>query len=188
MNNRWPYIRMLDWSILPSPETLESLDAIEDLTFVGYPDGRRDPFNHTPIVRQAITSTPIPQQWDNKPAFLVDGSVFGGSSGSPVFLFNRGPWVDAQGATIVGEERLLLVGIIAKTQVRQKALPVEELVSLLQRQKTQSPPPPSGPTSPVVQLAQELNLGVAFSAEAITDTVNLALTRFGYSPQTGTGQ
>ena len=188
LNNEWPYIRMLNWSIVPSQATLESLDAIEDLTFVGYPDGRRDPHHHTPIVRQAITSTPIPQRWDNKPAFLVDGSVFGGSSGSPVVLFNRGPWVDAEGNTILAKERLLLVGIIAQTQVRHKALPVEELIALLQRLPKGDPPPDPTLTSPVVQLAQELNLGVAFSAEAITDTLNLALQGFGYSPQVGTGE
>jgi hypothetical protein len=99
MNNEWPYIKALNWSLLPSAETLTRLDAINDLTFVGYPDGHRDPSTFTPVVRQSISSTPIGWQWDNKPAFLVDGSVFGGSRGSPVFVFNRGSWVDNEGNT-----------------------------------------------------------------------------------------
>jgi hypothetical protein len=57
--------------------------------------------------------------------------VFGGGSGSPVFVFNRRPWVDADANTNRSVQRLLLVGIIATTQVRQTALPVEELLKLL---------------------------------------------------------
>lgn len=188
MNNEWPYIKALNWSLLPSPETFAGLDAIEDLTFVGYPDGRRDPVTLTPVVRQAISSTPIGWDWDSKPAFLVDGSVFGGSSGSPVFVFNRGPWKDSEGNTNLGVERLLLVGIVASTHIRSQMLPVEDAVSLLRRLTTSSPAPDILATTQVVGLAQELNLGIAFSAEAIADTLNLFLEAQGLPTQTGTGQ
>ncbi len=48
-----PYLLMLNWWHLPSSSTLANLDVIEDLTFVGYPDGWMDDVHGTPIVRQA---------------------------------------------------------------------------------------------------------------------------------------
>ena len=154
-----PYLLMLNWWHLPSSSTLANLDVIEDLTFVGYPDGWMDDVHGTPIVRQAITATPVMLPFDGKPTFLVDGSVFGGSSGSPVFVLNRGSWTGPQGLSL--GDRLLLVGIIASTGIRQSDLKVQV-----------SKPP-------FVRISQELDLGIAFSVEAITETINHALTTSG---------
>ena len=51
--------------------------------------------------------------FDGKEEFLVDGGVFPGSSGSPVFIFNQGSFSAPNG--IVLGNRLLFVGIISKT-------------------------------------------------------------------------
>ena len=129
---------------------------IDELTFIGYPDGWMDDVHGTPIVRQAITATPLMLQFEGEPTFLVDGSVFSGSSGSPVFILNRGSWTGPQG--LVLGDRILLVGIISDTGLRNTDIPVQVA------------------KKPFVRISEELDLGSAFSAEAIAETVNHALT------------
>ena len=66
-------------------EELEQLEAIEEVVLIGYPAGIRDPAHLTPIARKGITATPPAWDYGGRPTFLVDASVFHGSSGSPVF-------------------------------------------------------------------------------------------------------
>lgn len=70
----------------------QELDALEDVTFVGYPNGLFDTANFLPIARRGQTATPLQNNYRGEPAFLIDASVFGGSSGSPVFIFDRGSY------------------------------------------------------------------------------------------------
>jgi V8-like Glu-specific endopeptidase len=72
-------------NLIPFPSTSDDLDAIERIIFVGYPNGMYDRKNYTPILRQGITATPFHLDYDGLPAFLIDASVFPGSSGSPVY-------------------------------------------------------------------------------------------------------
>jgi hypothetical protein len=160
-----PYLKLLNWWHLPSASSLDQLDVIEELTFIGYPDGWMDDVHGTPIVRQAITATPIMLPFDGEPTFLVDGSVFGGSSGSPVFILNRGSWTGPQG--LVLGNRIFLVGIIAEGGVRKTDVPVQVA------------------KKPFVRISEELDLGFAFSAQAIAETVNHALTVSGLPPFQG---
>ena len=74
--------------IVPSAEDLKQSDAIEEIVFVGYPYGLWDSSNLLPIVRKGITATPIVIDFRGKKQFLIDASVFPGSSGSPVFLYD----------------------------------------------------------------------------------------------------
>lgn len=144
------FTRALPMSLLATEITSLYTDAIEEITFVGYPDGRHDPKHLTPIVRRGITATPMDLDLGGNPTFLVDGSVFGGSSGSPVFLFNEGAYRGPGGLHL--GTRIALVGIIAQTWVRGDALPIEV-------------------AAPHVKIAKELNLGVAFNSRAIKQTV-----------------
>lgn len=147
-----PFYRSLGPNLYPSAAAEADLDAIEELTFVGYPNGWADDVHHTPIFRRAITATPLALPFGGKPTFLLDGSVFGGSSGSPVFVYNRNGYT-AEGSYHVGASRLLLVGIVSATMVRQDLLPLE--VS----------------TAPHTRVAREMNLGVAYSWKSIEETV-----------------
>lgn len=160
-----PYLVMLNWSHLPSDQTAEKLDALEELVFVGYPNGWADPAHHTPIMRTAITATPLVIPFAGKPTFLLDGSVFGGSSGSPVFILNRGIFAGHEGVML--GDRIHLVGIVAQTLVRESDIPVQVA------------------TTPFVRVSKELNLGVAYSYKAIIETLNLYLSS--HDLPTGTG-
>ncbi len=62
------------------------LDACEDIVFLGYPNNIYDEVNNIPLIRKGITATPIYVDFNGKPEFVIDASVFPGSSGSPVLL------------------------------------------------------------------------------------------------------
>lgn len=153
------FTRTLPMSLLATEIDGLYVDAIEEVTFVGYPNGHRDPKHFTPIVRRRITATPIDLDMGGDPAFLIDGSVFGGSSGSPVFLWAEGSH-RVSGGLAIGT-RIALVGIIAKTMIRESQLPLEVA------------------SAPHVRIATELNLGVAFNARAIRETLEVAVAAGG---------
>lgn len=94
-------------------EQLEELSAIEEIIFVGYPVALRDEVNLSPITRTGITATSIDRDFGGKPVFLIDASVFGGSSGSPVFILNQGSYATKRGLTM--GSRLILLGIVAES-------------------------------------------------------------------------
>ncbi|MFF9199986.1 trypsin-like peptidase domain-containing protein [Streptomyces sp. NPDC014779] len=162
------FIQAIPLSLLTTEMPSLFVDAMEEITFVGYPHGYRDPRHLTPIARRGITATPIELDYGGKPVFLIDGSVFGGSSGSPVFLFNQGTYQSGPKETTVGT-RIALVGIVAQTMVRNAQLPVVEDVA----------------ATPHVKVAQELNLGVAFNARAIKETIEHLVSVAGHSLATG---
>ena len=109
--------KVLNYAILragdiPTSEELKSdFSRIEDITIVGYPDGIWDAFNNIPITRKGITATPLQIDFENTPRFLVDAAIYGGSSGSPVYIFNQGSYSSPGGGLFAGN-RLKLVGII----------------------------------------------------------------------------
>jgi hypothetical protein len=106
------YIPIPNTPIIATKEDLSKFDAIEDIIFIGYPDGKYDKSNLTPIVRRGITATPISLLFDGKPSFLIDSTIFTGSSGSPVFVYNNGLVPDGRGNFSVGM-RLVFVGVIS---------------------------------------------------------------------------
>lgn len=107
------FFRSVDQNMISSLESQQNLAAIEEVTFIGYPSGVYDDKNKLPITRRGVTATPIWNNFDGKEEFLVDGGVFPGSSGSPVFIFNQGTFSAPNG--IVLGNRLLFVGMISKT-------------------------------------------------------------------------
>lgn len=97
---------------IPSDQDLkDNYSRVEDITIVGYPDGIWDAANNMPIVRKGITATALQLDFNNAPKFLVDAAIYGGSSGSPVFVFNQGSYSPANGGLVAGS-RIKLVGVI----------------------------------------------------------------------------
>jgi hypothetical protein len=145
---------------LNSARTAE-LDALESVVFIGYPSGIFDTANLLPIMRRGTTATPIAVDYLGLPAFVIDASVFPGSSGSPVLLFDRGMYSIRNGGTAIGT-RLMLLGILASIHVSH----VEGNVRLL-------------PARLAIDFDQPLGLGIVFRAEAIDACVDLILRRAG---------
>jgi V8-like Glu-specific endopeptidase len=115
-------------SIALSSEQEQELDAIEDVTFIGYPSGLYDTANGLPILRTGTTATPISVDYKGAPAFLIDASVFPGSSGSPVFIANRGFYTDRRMRPYSGD-RLIFLGVLAAVHTRQVKGSVDVLPS-----------------------------------------------------------
>ena len=97
---------------IPSSTEIENeFSRIEDITVVGYPDGIWDAYNNMPITRRGVTATPLHVDFENSPRFLIDAAIYGGSSGSPVFVFNQGSYTKPDGGLYAGT-RLKLVGVV----------------------------------------------------------------------------
>ncbi|WP_127471553.1 S1 family peptidase [Thiomicrorhabdus aquaedulcis] len=82
------YFHAIDIDLIPSIEQLDAFDALESVLFVGYPNGVWDNVNLMPIMRRGTTATSLLLDFEGKREFLIDASVYPGSSGSPVFLYN----------------------------------------------------------------------------------------------------
>ena len=91
-----------------------------------------------------------------KPRFLIDAAIFGGSSGSPVFLLDRRVRQDSAGGATT-ESRIHLLGIVAAGYYMQDDLRVIER------------PIPTGNTELVAKSEQMINLGVVFKAQTIKE-------------------
>jgi|GEM_PF-567325 len=101
------FIRASTAQDIPTGEALQNIDAIEDVFMIGYPNSIMDEVNHLPIVRRGITATPFSSNYQGREEFLIDASVFPGSSGSPVFL------LDHQKPDADRSKRLYLLGILS---------------------------------------------------------------------------
>jgi Trypsin-like peptidase domain len=89
----------------------QGLTAFEDIVVIGYPNGIWDHVNNLPILRRGMTATPLFIDYHGKKEFLIDCSIFPGSSGSPVYLFNQGSYASQDGSLHVGS-RTSLLGIV----------------------------------------------------------------------------
>jgi len=99
--------------IVPKEDDWEFFDAIEDVTMVGCPNGISDETNSLPLVRRGITATSLSKPYNGKNEFMVDMACFPGSSGSPIFIFDRHGYFDRRtGNQMLGAQRIVLVGIL----------------------------------------------------------------------------
>ncbi len=105
-----PFVRFLPVSEFPSSKQYDALDALEDVFFIGFPDGRWDDTNKTPIMRKGTTATPATLFFDGRPQFLIDASVFPGNSGSPVFVMRTTNYIS--GTRLMSEQIAMFVGVI----------------------------------------------------------------------------
>ncbi len=145
------YLMRTSTSVIASRELLAASDVFQPVVFVGYPQGLFDEANHTPIVRQGTTATHPELDFSGRPVFLIDASVFPGSSGSPVFGFGR-TWEGWIGA-------ISLLGIIAEA-FEETELGTFELV------------PAPTKVVPRVTFNQVLNLGVVFKSYLIQEVID----------------
>lgn len=147
------FFRSIPDNLILNEEMLKELDAVEDVLFIGYPAGIWDERNLIPIVRKGITATPIYLDFNGEKQFLIDASVFPGSSGSPVFIYNKGSYSSKKGNLIVGN-RLFFLGLLSAVYIIEDT---REIVSPM--------------TKPFVKTKQLIDLGKVFKAQAIIETI-----------------
>ena len=152
------FFRSVTPNLIPSDKLLrEEIDAVEDIVFVGYPSDIYDRRNLLPVVRRGITATPISVDFEGKPAFLIDASIFPGSSGSPVFLCNIGSYSPKGKGLVVGS-RVFFLGVVASVFIR-KDLNTIELIDI-----------PTGKV-PVVVTTQMVDLGIVYKSIVIKELI-----------------
>jgi len=103
----------LNSSLIPTKEEWSTFDAYEEILMVGCPNGLFDESNNLPILRRGITSSHPAKLYCDKHEFLIDAACFPGSSGSPVFLFDKFGYIDKNtGQFILGQKRVKLLGVL----------------------------------------------------------------------------
>lgn len=156
-----PFFKSVGPALSLTPSTADTLDSLEDVTFIGYPSGIFDRHNHLPVARTGVTATPISVDYEGVPAFLIDASVFPGSSGSPVFIVNRGSYTQPGGGVVVGS-RVMFVGILAAVHVRQVEGRMKEL-----------------PTRLGVEIDEPIDLGIVFKSWTVDSCIDRLLLKAG---------
>jgi hypothetical protein len=120
------FFRTLSPDMIPTDENLKTIDAVEDVLLIGYPNGLFDPVHWLPIVRKGISATPITVDFAGNPEFLIDASIFPGSSGSPVFLYK--PTLSAQRSDeSTRADLLLFLGVVSKVFTRRENTTIEAI-------------------------------------------------------------
>ena len=151
--------------MIPGSDQLTDLDALEEIIFVGYPNGIFDSKNLLPILRRGTTASPPQIDYEGKPIFLVDASVFPGSSGSPVLICNHGGFATKKGFSV--GTRVMLLGVISSVLV-QRENNLLEFVTI-----------PTATTVPLVRTSQMIDLGVVFKGSTIIETIQDFLRKHG---------
>ncbi len=152
------YFRAIPTSMFADASSIETLEPLEEIIFVGYPVGLYDERNLLPITRQGITATHPAIDYQGRPIFLIDASVFPGSSGSPIFLHK--PGLSLNGRQLSLTRQNVFLGVVAEAVALNDASTVEEVVQQRER---------------VVRFSQMIDLGVVFKARAILETMDVAL-------------
>ncbi|WP_274725871.1 SEC-C metal-binding domain-containing protein [Xenorhabdus bovienii] len=107
-NGKEYFFAMLGIRFLASESLLDELTSMEEIIMIGYPNGLWDSVNNLPITRKGITATHPKLKLNGKHHFLIDAACFPGSSGSPVYLANRGVYLNKEGEVKIGSRTVLL--------------------------------------------------------------------------------
>ena len=161
INKRF-YVRSVTEKNICDQKQLENLFAIENIVFVGYPDGMWDEVNHLPIMRTGTTASLLTKDYNGEPSFLIDASVFPGSSGSPVFILNDGIFSDRTGT--YSASRFMFLGVLASGCFHTSTGEI-----------TIAPIP--GITTPFATVKEMMDLGVVMHARTVVETVKQYLSR-----------
>ena len=158
------FYRLINTDKFPEEDILNEIGAIEDIVFVGYPNDIYDTKNNLPIIRKGITATHPNIDYEGRPIFLIDASVFPGSSGSPVFIYNAGAWTTKEGG-VFGDYRLIFLGVLASVLYQEVdgSLYFKEIPTNIK---------------PVVRTRELLDLGVVYKARTILETIEELLRKF----------
>jgi hypothetical protein len=132
------------------PSVFDGLDVASPVLFVGYPNGMFDEKHYLPLVRRGYTASSPNLDYDGKPVFLIDASVFPGSSGSPVFTVGDN--------LIGGTPALKLLGLIA-------AVYTQDVDGSLEWR------PVPTQTMPVPVIGQMIDIGVVFKVRCIREAI-----------------
>lgn len=152
------FYRSIPSSCIPSIEQIRNLDAIEDVLFIGYPNGIWDRKNLLPVARRGITASPIEIDFEGRPIFIIDASVFGGSSGSPIFILKNSGYQNRDGNFIVGQSQFLFLGVVSAVYYRTL---FNEIIPMTIPTQLQ----------PMAKQQEMIDLGIVIKAKTIVEAI-----------------
>lgn len=155
------FFRQVSTNNIPIEDQLQEIDAFEEIVFVGYPNGIWDRRNFIPIMRKGTTATPYSIDYEGEQKFLIDASVFGGSSGSPVFIYQSGTYGVKAAPARVGT-KFYFVGVVASVYFKTAA---HEVLSL---------PIPTNMRNFALD-KEMIDLGIVFKAQTVCETIEHAV-------------
>ncbi len=97
-------LRLKAFLLEDNMDYLNEIDLLDDIFFIGYPSGLIDTQNLTPLMRRCSFSSVYSDDFSGEATFIIDGSVFPGSSGSPVFHVGK---------------KVSLLGIVTSSVIKQ---------------------------------------------------------------------
>ena len=161
-----PFYSFIDAKLLPENSPFGDLNAIERVLFVGYPEDIYDAPNNLPLIRSGVTASPPAVDYEGQPRFLIDASVFPGSSGSPIFAYDRGAWLSGSRDWVVGSERVVFLGVLASVLYRESdgSLEFRDIPTAM---------------TPVPVSHEMIDLGVAFKTVTVVETIEARLRSAG---------
>ncbi|MRA04617.1 trypsin-like peptidase domain-containing protein [Acinetobacter lwoffii] len=156
--NKHCYFQPIDLNTIPDINKIKKISSLEEIMFIGYPNGIGDQFELTPVIRRGHLSTPLYKDFNKKREFLIDASVFPGSSGSPVLIMSEGSFFE-DNSMVIGN-RLLFIGVVSavyeKTQFNE--LQAVTIPTVIKKHGTHS--------------SQTINLGIVIKAERVRELVD----------------
>lgn len=150
------YYHAIDTALTPDVATMGAFDALEEVLFIGYPNGVWDHVNLLPIQRRGTTATPIGMDFEGRPEFLIDAAVYPGSSGSPVFLFRPEGFPPTGGA----RAPLYFLGVISAVFFREE-----------ENQLVAGPVPSANQSCGVVRQSEMIDLGLVVKSKAVIEMI-----------------
>lgn len=160
------FFKSIHGNLVPTKNDYEEFDALEEILYIGYPSGLFDSHNNTPIIRKGTTASHLNLDYENEPKYLIEASVFGGSSGSPVFLRdNNLHWgkVDREPK----DSRTHFIGIVAQSKVLPNPLEMMTIDTATQQ-------------IPVTQ--ENFHLGLVFKPETIMESIESFAKKNDFKP------
>ena len=94
--------------IFLKPIDYERVTLASNVIFVGYPENRYDIVNNLPLIRSGTIASMPTVNFNGKGQIVIDGQIFPGSSGSPVFVAWEGEYS--------------LLGVVSETLIRHSQL------------------------------------------------------------------
>lgn len=106
------YFKICGSPLVATKEFRMGLGPMESVVVVGYPRGLWDNKNNLPIMRRGWTATHLGFDFCGRKEFVIDAGIYGGSSGSPVFLADGPFYLDRKNKAIHPGERIQLLGVL----------------------------------------------------------------------------
>jgi trypsin-like peptidase len=135
-----PYFTRIEHSTIPSEEEWSDFIPTEDILMIGYPNGLWDKVNGLPFFKRGMTATHPYINYNGREEFVMDISVYPGSSGSPVFLLTDEFYVKSRSFQ-GGSDHARLLGIAYKHfKYNNKAKSIESENCNINDQEKSFPP------------------------------------------------